>query len=216
MIYCFIITCWIPPFILSGVFGKKTPEAQRAFREKMGIVAICAFLMGIVGFITFGFTQVVCGNHGLRVKGGEVNNASMILNGNVYDLGLWKHPAVQDSPFNGTTSPLWMDEWMAGGKDMSFLFQNVNKKCLGLLTPGPAAPAEMKGPDDTMAWYFPCNLYEQNTTLPVNKTGYQDRANCHISPSARSELGKIDASGIVYYTWEQVENPNRNLAVYKG
>ncbi|BEI87944.1 uncharacterized protein CcaverHIS019_0106620 [Cutaneotrichosporon cavernicola] len=216
MIYCFVITCWIPPFILSGVFGKKTPEAQRAFREKMGIVAICAGLMAIVGFITFGFTQVVCGNHGLRVKGGQVNNGSVVNNGYVYDLADWKHPAVAGSEFNGTNSPIWMDEWQAGGKDMSFLFQRVNLKCRGLLTPGPAATSDMKGPGDTMAWYFPCRLVAQNMTEPVDKTGAESGTNCHLSVSARQELGKMPADGIVYYTWDQVAVQNRNLAVYKG
>ncbi|GMK54404.1 hypothetical protein CspeluHIS016_0109900 [Cutaneotrichosporon spelunceum] len=215
MIYCFIITCWIPPFILSGLFGKKTPEAQRAFREKMGIVTICASLMAIVGFITFGFTQVVCGNQGMRVKGGQVNNGSVILNGYVYDLADWKHPAAGSS-FNGSTNPIWMDEWHAGGKDMSFLFQNVNKKCRGLITPGPAAPADMKGPDDLMRWYFPCNLYDQNTTESVNKTSYSVGTDCHLDATARSDMKAMTPDGIVYYTWDQVATDNRNLAVYKG
>ncbi|BEI80138.1 hypothetical protein CcaverHIS002_0106670 [Cutaneotrichosporon cavernicola] len=192
------------------------PQAQRAFREKMGIVAICAGLMAIVGFITFGFTQVVCGNHGLRVKGGQVNNGSVVNNGYVYDLADWKHPAVAGSEFNGTNSPIWMDEWQAGGKDMSFLFQRVNLKCRGLLTPGPAATSDMKGPGDTMAWYFPCRLVAQNMTEPVDKTGAESGTNCHLSVSARQELGKMPADGIVYYTWDQVAVQNRNLAVYKG
>lgn len=216
MIYCFVITCWIPPFILSGVFGKKTPEAQRAFREKMGIVAICALLMGIVGFITFGFTQVVCGVQKLRIKGGHVDTGSVVLNGFDYDLSTWKHP-VAGTEFNGTTSPIYMDGWMAGAKDISFLFQNVNKKCRGLLTPGANAPEAMKGPDDTMMWYFPCNLFEQNTTIPVNKKGYEEGTNCHASTEARNQLeNDLDPAGIVYYTWDQVQDLNRNLAVFKG
>lgn len=219
MIYCFVITCWIPPFVLSGLFGKRTPDAQRAFREKMGIVSICATLMAIVGFITFGFTQAVCTNKGGRVQAGHVNNASIIIGGSYYDFGDWKHPVV--GPFNGTNSPLYMDDWNSAGKDVSFMFQDVNQHCLGIMEPGPKAPDAMKlGTKDgkpLMGYYFPCNQFGQNATATANLTGYESITNCHIkSDAARKQLKDIHAAGVVYYTWAQVKDPSRNLAVYKG
>lgn len=223
MVYCFVITCWIPPFILSSVFRKRTPDAQRAFREKMGIVAICAALMAIVGFITFGFTQTVCTNKGGRVKAGQVESSSIIINGHYYDFGDWKHPAV--GMFNGTTSPLYMDEFNSSGKDVSFLFQNTNSHCLGVFEPGPRAPQTMKGNTvkdsggkevTQMTYYFPCNQFKQNTTLPADKTGYEAIKNCHASEDARKQLEQTKSAGVVYYSWDQVKNPERNLAVYKG
>ncbi|WOO78852.1 Chitin synthase 3 [Vanrija pseudolonga] len=218
MIYCFVITCWIPNFIISKVFGKKTPEAQRAWREKMGIVAICASLMAIVGFITFGFTNVVCGPSGLRLKNGNVSSSNVIVNGYTYDLGTWHHPTI--GPFNSTNSPLYMDGYMAGGRDISFLFQNVNQKCLNIITP---ASSTIPSQGNNMAWYFPCNIFGQNGTNAVNQSGYDSAVNCHTSQSARDQFKtlakeKMDGryAGVVYFSWEQVRNQTANLAVYKG
>jgi hypothetical protein len=81
MIYCFLLTCWVPGFILRNVFGesssfpffpseplqsrlfssdlsppsrclgKRNPEAQRAWREKMGLVGVIALVMLFVGYV---------------------------------------------------------------------------------------------------------------------------------------------------------------------
>lgn len=220
MIYCFVITCWIPNFIISGVFRKKTPEAQRAWREKMGIVAICASLMAIVGYITFGFTQTVCGKQGARIKGENISVSSVVINGYNYDLGTWKHPAVENTEFNGTVTPLYMEDWMVAGKDVSFLFQNVAGKCRGVITK--AEGSSIPSQDDVLAWFFPCNPFPSNSSLPVNASGYEDPKNCHTSPTARDEFEKLGKTkhkaGVVYYTWDQVRNESssRALAVYQG
>lgn len=213
MIYCFVITCWIPPFILSGVFGKKTPDAQRAFREKMGIVSICAALMAIVGFITFGFTKAVCTNKGGRIQAGQVSTSSVIINGKYYDIGDWHHPQV--GPFNGSTSPLYLDGFNSSAKDVSFLFQNSLQNCRDIMKPGPKAPDGMKAGND-LTYYFPCNQFQQNTTLPANMTGYESNKGCHVSREAREQLGALTPDGVVYFSWDQVKDPARNLAVYKG
>ncbi|WVR04114.1 hypothetical protein IAU60_001113 [Kwoniella sp. DSM 27419] len=213
MVYCFLLTCLVPGFVLRNVFGKRTPEAQRAWREKMGIVGIVMGLMAIVGFVTFGFTSTVCGNTELRIAGGGANNGSLVINGYDYDFSTWKHPAV-GSTFNGSTSPLYMDEWMAGGKDASFLFQNVNKHCLNVITPATGTGITHNGND--MAWYFPCNLHDQNGTSPLNLTGYSDSFNCHTTNEARKQFNARTPTAQIYYTWGRVEDEKRNLAVYKS
>lgn len=214
MVYCFILTCWIPGFILRGVFGRRTPESQRAWREKVGIVGICAFLMGIVGYITFGFTQTVCGVQKLRIQGGQVNNGSLVINGYDYDFSSWKHPVALPE-FNGSTSPIYMDNWMAGGKDASFLFQNVNKHCLNVIIPANNSGITHNSANE-MAWYFPCNLHSQNNSLPTNLTGYTSSTNCHTSSTARSQFNALATTAEVYYTWDMVQDPSRNLAVFKS
>ena len=88
MIYCFLLTCWIPTFVIRSCCGRRTPEAQRAWREKMGLVSIVLGLMATVGFLTFGFTQTVCGDQRLRIKGGEANNGSLVING--FDLMIYQ------------------------------------------------------------------------------------------------------------------------------
>lgn len=192
---------------------KKTPDAQRAWREKMGIVSIVAYLMAAVGFITFGFTQTVCGDTQLRLPGGSANTGSLVINGYDYDFSTWSHPAAGDT-FNGSTSPLYMDQYMAGGMDASFLFQNVNQHCLGVITPANGTGIDHDG--EQMGWYFPCNLHDQNGTSAANLTGYTDRTNCHVSSYARSNFSAVVPTAEIYYTWERVKDESRNLAVYKS
>ena len=213
MVYCFLLTCWVPGFILRKVFGKRTPESQRAWREKMGIVGIVAGLMGTVGFLTFGFTTVVCGTQGLRIAGGHANGGSLVINGYDYDFSTWKHPAA-GTYFNGSTSPLYSDQWNAGGMDASFLFQDVNKNCYNVITPAPGSAIKSTG--SSMAYYFPCNLHDQNGTSGQNLTGYDSPTNCHTSTAARSNFGAVAPTAEIYYTWDRVQNTSRNLAVYKG
>lgn len=212
MVYCYLLTICIPGFVLSAIAGKRTPEAQRAWREKIGIVSINIGLMAAVGFLTFGFTQAVCGEQGVRIKGGTVNNGSMIINGNSYDFSTWDHPAVGNY-FNGTQNPMYMDQWNAGGHDGSFLFQKVNEHCLDIITPAPTTSIPKSG--NRLGWYFPCNIFDQSGTSPVNKTGYDQSTLCHTSTSARDQFRSYHPAGQVYYTWEQVANSSRNLAVFE-
>lgn len=213
MVYCYLLTICIPGFVIAKVFGKKTPDAQRAWREKMGIVSIVAYLMAAVGFITFGFTQTVCGDTQLRLPGGSANTGSLVINGYDYDFSTWRHPAAGDI-FNGSTSPLYMDQYMAGGMDASFLFQNVNQHCLGVITPASGTGIQTNG--DQMGWYFPCNLHDQNGTSAANLTGYTDSLNCHVSSYARSNFSAVVPTAEIYYTWDRVKDESRNLAVYKS
>ncbi|WVN90382.1 uncharacterized protein L203_105618 [Cryptococcus depauperatus CBS 7841] len=213
MIYCYLLTICIPGFVIRNVFGKKTPDAQRAWREKIGIVGIVCTLMAAVGFLTFGFTQAVCGKQPLRIPAGHANNGSLVIHGYDYDFSEWKHPAA-GSTFNGSTSPLYIDQYMAGGKDASFLFQNVNKHCLGVIKPASGSGISSSG--DQMGWYFPCNLHDQNGTSALNLTGYTDNTNCHVSSKARDQFNAIVPKAEIYYTWPHIQNKSRNLAVYKS
>lgn len=180
----------------------------------MGLVSIVAILMALVGFFTFGFTQTVCGTQPLRIAGGQANNATLIVNGYAYDLGNWRHPAA-GTAFNGTTNPLFLEQYMAGGKDASFLFQKVNQKCFGLIRPaqGSAITSNAAG---EMGWYFPCNLHLQNSSLPTNFTGVERATNCHTSNNARANFSATVPTAEIYYTWDRIQNSNRNWGVYKS
>lgn len=169
--------------------------------------------MALVGFLTFGFTQTVCGEQALRIRGGEANSVSLIINGYDYEFARWNHPAA-GTFFNGSTNPLYMDEWQAGGKDASFMFQKVNQHCRGVITPAVGTGINTNS-NGEMGWYFPCNLHDQNGTSAINKTGYSEATNCHTSNTARSQLSAIAPTAQIYYTWDMVKNPQRNLAVYK-
>ena len=116
-------------FLLSGI---RTPEQQRAWREKMGLLSIILVLMAGVGFLTFGFTEAVCGTPPNRYQSGTIQNASVIIHGYDYDFSNFNHPEVGD--FDGHTNPLYVGNWGAAGADISFMFQITNQNCRTFIT----------------------------------------------------------------------------------
>ncbi|TFL06551.1 chitin synthase [Pterulicium gracile] len=211
MIYCFLLTCCVPPFLLKSC-GIRTPEQQRAWREKMGLISIIMTLMAGVGFLTFGFTEAVCGVPPTRFHGGEIQNGSVIIHGYGYDFANFKHPRV--GPFDGEENPVFNSTWDLAGNDASFLFQTTNQKCLGIITK--SSGSTITGSGEQLDWYFPCNSYNQHGTSEVNFSGYDSAMNCHADTTARQGLADMKRDGQVFYTWDDVRNTDRNLAVYES
>ncbi|KAJ7707611.1 chitin synthase-domain-containing protein [Mycena rosella] len=217
MLYCYLLT-WFVPVSAMKACGLRSPEQQRAWREKIGLLAIIALSMAAVGFFTFGFTKAVCGAPGNRFHGGaigtdNIGTSSVVINGYDYDFSTFKHPA-SGATFDGTTNPLNEGGWDLGGNDASFLFQKVNQNCLGLITA--AANSSITSTGAVLDWYFPCNVRSQYGTTSPNTTGYDSSTNCHTSSTARSDLSALKPQGQVYFTWDDVRNTSRNLAVYES
>ncbi|PPQ78041.1 hypothetical protein CVT25_015585 [Psilocybe cyanescens] len=215
MTYCLILTILVPSFLLKSC-GIRSPEQQRAWREKMGLLSIIAGLMAGVGFLTFGFTISVCGKPPNRFHGGaigddNIGNGSVVIHGYDYNFTNFRHPQA-GSTFNGTTNPLLTGGWNLAGNDASFLFQKTNQNCLGLITR--ASSSSITGNGNNLDWYFPCNIFSQYGASGANITGYETSTNCHLSSNARSLLERVQILGQVYYTWDDIKNPKRNLAVY--
>lgn len=193
----------------------------------MGLVSIILLLMGGVGFLTFGFTKSVCGKPANRYHGGAIGdeyigNGSVVIHGYNYDFTNFRHPAA-GTTFNGTTNPLYVGGWNLAGNDASFLFQKVNEACYSLVTRAQSSSiTTVNGGGLFLDWYFPCNIYSQYGTGGANLTGYEGFTNCHRAPSTKNMLsrmastGPLSVMGQVYYTWEDVKNPNRNLAVLES
>ncbi|OCB87088.1 glycosyltransferase family 2 protein [Sanghuangporus baumii] len=211
MIYCLILTICIPGFLLK-VFGIRTPEQQRAWREKMGLLSIVMVLMTVVGFITFGFTQAVCGTPATRFRTGTVGNSSVIIHGWDYDFSTFSHP--ETGSFDGTANPLFEGDWNVAGADISFMFQNTGGSCRNIITGADNSSITTENGD--LQWYFPCNVFNQHGTSGVNLTGYDSNTTCHVSSTAREQLAEIRPEGQVYYTWDDVKSTSRNLAIYES
>lgn len=178
----------------------------------MGLISIIAILMGFVGFVTFGFTQVVCGTPVNRFHAGSIDTGSVIIHGYDYDFSQFKHPQVGD--FNGNTNPLFVGNWDVAGNDISFMFQNVNENCAGIITK--ASNSSITTTTGGLDWYFPCNVYNQNGTSGVNLTNYDQDTTCHVSSTARKDLAENSPQGQVYYTWDDIAVSGRNLAVFES
>lgn len=212
-VYCAIITFWCPGAILS-CFGKPAKAQQRAWREKIGLISIILMICAVVGFLTFGFTQSVCGQPGLRLKVNRVDSGFMIFHGSAYNFEGSRHPAARGI-LEGNNI-LYDLPHKYGGQDGSFFFQNVNGACKGIITAaaGSDVPTNEKG---DLAWYFPCTAFNQDGSSAPNLTipyylGYA----CHTTPNGRSAFYNLRSSGEVYYTWSDIRNASRNLMVYSG
>lgn len=217
--YCRMLTFPVIPSMMRP-FGMKTPERQMAWREKIGLISCILMVGAFVGYLTFGFTQSVCSNSEIRIHAGKVPSDNLIIFGNVYNFGSYEHPGalgIEDQ------SPILYPPVNAGGKDASFMFQNVNGHCQGLIKPRDNATIPHQ--DDQMAWYFPCNVINPNNNslvphdamLQNSSTQLYDGWGCHTSQRARRELYmKSNKTAIVYFTWEDLQKSNSNLVVYNG
>ena len=212
--YCHMVTFWCPNTVLR-CFGMKYKEQQRAWREKMGLISLILLIMLFVGFLTFGFTETVCPNGGpLRLRVNHVGLGYMIFHGAAYDLTQSHHPLARGIASGGNV--LWDMDEPHGGQDGSFLFQSVNGACKDLITlaPGSDVPTDSSG---NLAWYFPCNTYNQDGSTKPNKTiPYYLGYSCHTSKLAREDFYGLRSSGDVFFTWQDVRNTSRNLMVYNG
>lgn len=204
--------------MLNFAAGLHTKERQLAWREKVGMLAIILLLMAGVGFLTFGFTQSVCGKQPLRFNAGRVAGGSMVFNGWDYSMDRFEHPGAAGIIEN--SNPLYTD-WNTGGMDGSFLFQRVNQACLNIILPAEGTGIPHEG--NRLGWYFPCNLFNQYGTSSVNKTGYAEGFLCHTQTDARllfaatfdNQIRGMKREGPVYFNWDQVSNSSRNLGVYQ-
>lgn len=131
-VYCAVITFWCPNAVLK-CFGKPQKAQQRAWREKVGLVSIILAICTFVGYITFGFTETVCPSSGtVRMRTNKVDGGHLIVHGKAYNLAESTHPAARNVP-SGANVLFDLPE-KHSGQDASFLFQNVNGACKGLIT----------------------------------------------------------------------------------
>jgi len=176
-------------------------RVQQAWREKIALVFIIIALCIVVAFLTFGFTQTVCRQQSGNVAVGTVPSgyAATIL-GRVYDIGSFNHPVI---PGIVPTSYLLSDPPNAGGKDLSFMFQTLYPECENAFIPKINLNA---------TYYFPCLPIED-----ISSTKATDgQQGCHSSATARNALAKLPFLGTVFFSWEDVEDVDRNLIVYNG
>lgn len=171
--------------------------------------------MGCVGFLTFGFTQAVCPIPPLSVRGGQVSPGYLIINGWAYMLADWSHPV---GITNETTNILYPPV-NAGGMDASFLFQQQITDCTSVFIPKSG---------DQQQIYFPCQLFNPNSTIPPDPNQFLNRTSCHLSANAHSLYNSFKTVGVpkskgngfdkaarVYYDWQDITAENL-LTVYNG
>lgn len=217
-IYCAAITFWCPNAVLKCL-GKPAKAQQRAWREKMGLISLIILICAFVGFLTFGFTQVVCSAPSQRLQINRVGLGYMIFQGRAYNFEKEGNihppaPGIPVIPGKSGAHILW--DLGQGGKDGSFMFQNVNGQCKGLieLADNSIVPTDS---NNNLAWYFPCKTFNQDGSTQPNMTWeYGPGVGCHTSLLARQDFYDLKVAGDVYFTWDDIKNKSRNLVVYSS
>jgi chitin synthase len=180
----------------------------------MGLLTIIGLLMGAVGFLTFGFQNTVCGKPPAQFKVGQVDTNSVIIYGHAYNLAKFNHPAA-GSTFGGNTNPLNTPGFAVAGADVSFMFQKVNGTCDGIITASTSASV-IPSTNGNPHWYFPCNPFPQQGVFGPNVTNYDSAFQCHATSHSRQLLNGLSPSGLVSYSWQDVINGPRKLAVFES
>ncbi|AET39069.1 chitin synthase CHS3 Ecym_3606 [Eremothecium cymbalariae DBVPG len=208
--YCYLITFWAPGPLLE-LCGMPKKERQFAWREKVGLISVILYCGIFVAYLTFGFTNSVCSSDRSRLRNNEVTGEFLIIHGKAYNLGTSAHPAAAGIEEN--TNILY-PPISAGGKIGSFLFQNVNGNCRGLIRPRENCTIPHEG--DDVAWYFPCKVVDQDgtSTPDFSPNAYYSGWACHTTNMARDAYYNLEANADVFFTWEDIRNSTRNLVVY--
>lgn len=207
--YCWLVTFWAPNPLLR-LFGIKG-EAQFAWREKIALITVILMTGAVVAFLTFGFTRSVCTDQRPRIHTHDVTTGYLVMNGKALDLLRSTHPAA--AGITSGTNVLYPPV-NAGGRDATFLFQNVNGNCKGLITPRDNCSIPYDGED--VAWYMPCKTLERDAVNTVNFTwDYYSGYACHTSGTARNAYYSLQYVD-VFYRWEDLKNSLERLVVYSG
>jgi chitin synthase len=210
--YCRTLTCCFPGSLLR-CFGIPGRMQQQAWREKIGLISVILLLGGFVGFLTFGFTQAVCAEPPISFSIDKITNGYLIINGRAYDLTHSAHPAAIGVP---AQSNVLYPPVNAGGLDASFMFQNVNSRCKGLIT-AKSGSNILQDSNGNLGWYFPCNLFKPDGSTPVNQSqGPYAGFGCHTTPTARKAYYSLRVEGEVVFGWDAINDSSRNLMVYSG
>ncbi|KAJ1554744.1 Chitin synthase, class 3, partial [Nowakowskiella sp. JEL0078] len=128
------LTCCFPNILLKLCI-KKDDVVLQAFREKLALCAIILAFMLVVGFIMFGFNQLICLTPGTsytisQVAGNSNLNGNIFaIHGYVYEFNPSKHPQLPASTFiSGQQTSIEISKLIWGNIiDVGFLFQKPLK-----------------------------------------------------------------------------------------
>lgn len=199
----------LPPLYLNSS-GMHDPNIRQAWREKLALVTIIIFLCGAVGFLTFGFQLVLCGTQTGHVQFDQILSNQVIINGRAYTVDKFKHPVTANTNNVIASSGNLLDApTKAGGADLSFLFQNTDGACRGLLTTTDGANKAAGG---NLLYFFPCLAVSSNTTAQSIGAGWVNPspaalAACHNpGTTSRGLLSGGTSLPIVdvFYSWDNL------------
>ncbi|KAK9765884.1 ATP-dependent RNA helicase [Basidiobolus ranarum] len=181
---------------LKSLWKMNNPDIIQAWREKAALCLIIILISGFLGFVTFGFAQLVCTKNVPIFPDDVLNRYGpdskdmqlMIVRGRLYN--------VRDYfkfQFHRPILPL-KDEDLQPliesliGKDVSDFFPSDPERSLCKKWP-------MKTPT--------CQLLNKDSKL-----------HCHTSRNARRDLEELSISNYVAFSWSRIKDRERKLFVY--
>ncbi|KAJ1566056.1 Chitin synthase, class 3, partial [Nowakowskiella sp. JEL0078] len=195
-----MLTCCCPGFVLV-MCGKRDKQIQQAFREKLALCIIIVLMMFVVGFLTFGFQQVICGAPEEMVKIEEMTTLGVFsVRGKAYTIPN-SHKSVTVA-FNGTTTSYNATNSQSlilgiAGKDLSRMFP---------LARSVSACSQFMTSDKNLV---PCS--------GAGKTYCHQAGTIASHPLSlfESTMNADVYQGVVYTQWTNIIN-NTNFVVYSG
>ncbi|KAJ9068828.1 ATP-dependent RNA helicase [Entomophthora muscae] len=193
------VTICCVPMLLSRLGGMRTPGVQQAWREKVALCLVILFISLGLGFLTFGFSSLVCKkvipifpDQVLREYGPRSKKMRlMIVRGQLYETGSY-FPVGNHRPILP-----FMDEDLASiidsyyGQDISDFFpaDRASSQCRHWPT--------LDGADD-----------------PCHRLGKNPKMHCHTSHEAWDQLSKLSINNYVAFSWQNISSSPDKLFVF--
>ncbi|KAJ7350245.1 glycosyltransferase family 2 protein [Mycena albidolilacea] len=179
-----VLTFWALPVLLSSIGGMRDKALRQAWREKMALCIIIAFLCALIAFITVGFQRVLCSTtqatSSAFIRVGS-RPATLSVQGIVYDISAAKSPANLSFTALSTKLP---------GQDITHLFTRSAAsypKCAGL-----TARAALDNPCSTIT---PCQFPNLTNAALTTTLGFKPT---HLTAG---------------YSWDQVGNMSNYIVI---
>ncbi|KAJ3401810.1 hypothetical protein HDU80_005694 [Chytriomyces hyalinus] len=215
-----VLTCCFPSFFISACLGKKDKLVQQAFREKVALCMIIGAMMGIVGFLTFGFQNIACPKTAsktqfIRYRDISSNDNTIAVHGTVWAIAAERrHPGISIIP----------------SASLDRVFQSSKGADVGRMFPPPQGTGACASFDGRYP-LFSCSasaIASGNTVWPdqsvlgaiTNKTQSSSRLlGCHINIDPERN-GILKFEGDLVFGYSEVEEAiltrNKKYMMYGG
>ncbi|KAJ3060522.1 Chitin synthase, class 3, partial [Podochytrium sp. JEL0797] len=179
-----VLTCCIPTVFIRNVLGKHDLMVQQAYREKVALCIIIGLMMGVVGFLTFGFQNIVCPtkhDNTIHLPYSSLSptnpSSSFAIHGTLYTV------------MPGSGHPV---NW---GVDLKPIMSRSNGADFGMMFP-PAKGGNCAAFDSQQYPLFPCTA-----TIPFSDP-FDPNASVELWPNATIAAGwqAVDATKAQYPT----------------
>eukprot|EP00835_Amoeboradix_gromovi_P005113 NODE_451_length_8312_cov_0.348594.p1 type:complete len:1039 gc:universal NODE_451_length_8312_cov_0.348594:1046-4162(+) len=196
------ITIFVPSCCMRKC-GLRTDAQQVAWREKISLVVIIIFIALFVGFLTFGFQQIVCGISPYRYKYDEMKGAVVTIRGEGYDFSTYQHPGGSEKlPSGGVDFLEFDDSFTPLQRDLSFMFSD-------------STPCTVLFGNDALSQMFHCTIGGEDPSSAKKISGVREACHTSDAPVAYSQVLSWRKSVIVYLDWPSIVSSS-NYAVYNN